>query len=161
MFSNRGIIMAGNSTFRMWGERGLIATFFADLYQKTKTGHMEIINDFLKLAQFWDSPVKNTEAPEKIHFIIEPDFSEFGHPDAIFAIKYPERRVVIIVEAKRTDFQSACWPSSRRGQDGFNSKLNGQLELDYRLAIALSEFRTSDSELAEPNAVANCYGDKR
>jgi len=102
-------------SFGMWGERGLVATFFADLYQKAKIGHMEIINDFLNTAEFPDLPAKSTEPPDEVHFIIEPDFANtgFGHPDAIFSVVYASNRIVVIVEAKRVNFEKACWTSSR------------------------------------------------
>jgi hypothetical protein len=132
----------------MWGERGLIGTFFADLYQLSDLG---AINDFLRLAQFGEGAAKNNQPPEQFNSIIEPDFSEFGHPDAILDVKYKDHRAVIIVEAKRTDFKSAC--KKGRSDEGYNSTMKGQLELDYRLAMALSKFKKGDSELTEPEWV--------
>jgi len=145
--------MNENVTFRMWGERGLIATFFADLHQITQIPDMEKINDFLKTVQFPDPPTKTGEPPQELHSIIEPDFANtgFGHPDAILGVKYTEHRVVIILEAKRTDFKSAC--NKTRGEKYYNSTLKGQLELDYCLAMALSEFKAGDSKLEEPKWV--------
>jgi hypothetical protein len=142
------------STFSMWGERGLIATFFADLNQLAEP---ETINNFLQNVAFTETPVISSLPPLAIHYIIEPDFGTkgFGSPDAVIALEYQDSLAVIIVEAKLKDFVSACAPRSQRGQKGskFNSKLNGQLELDYRLAMALSEYRDGATELVEPKWV--------
>jgi len=142
------------STFSMWGERGLIATFFADLNQLAEP---ETINNFLQIVEFPERPMISSLSPVAIHYIIEPDFANtgFGHPDAVIALEYRDSRAVIIVEAKRTDLASACAPSSQRGQKDskFNSTLNGQLELDYCLAMALSEHHEGDTELVEPEWV--------
>lgn len=138
------------STFSMWGERGLIATFFADLNQLVEP---ETINNFLQILEFPERSMISSLSPVAIHYIIEPDFAEFGHPDAVIAIEYQDDRAVIIVEAKRTELASACVPCSQRGQQDFNSTLNGQLELDYCLAMALSEYHEGDTELVEPEWV--------
>jgi len=140
------------STFSMWGERGLIATFFADLNQLAEP---KTINNFLQIVEFPERPVISSLSPVAIHYIIEPDFANtcFGSPDAVIALEYQDSRAVIIIEAKRTELASACAPRSQRGQKGFNSTLNGQLELDYCLAMALSEYHEGDTELVEPEGV--------
>jgi hypothetical protein len=48
---------------------------------------------------------------------------------------------VLILEAKRTRNIEACWPPETPGHSGYNSKLNGQLELNHCLAFALSQWR--------------------
>ena len=142
------------STFSMWGERGLIATFFADLNQLAEP---ETINNFLQNVEFTETPMISSLPPIAIHYIIEPDFGTkgFGSPDAVIALEYQDSHAVIIVEAKLKAFVSACAPRSKRGQKGskFNSKLNGQLELDYCLAMALSEYHDGATELVEPKWV--------
>jgi hypothetical protein len=140
------------STFSMWGERGLIATFFADLSQLAEP---ETINNFLQIVEFPERPMISSLSPVAIHYIIEPDFGNtgFGHPDAVIALEYQDSHAVIILEAKRTDLASACVPCSQRGQQGFNSTLNGQLELDYCLSMALSEYHDGATELVEPEWV--------
>jgi hypothetical protein len=140
------------STFSMWGERGSIATFFADLNQLVEP---ETINNFLQIVEFPDRPMISSLSPVAIHYIIEPDFANtgFGQPDAVIAIEYQDDRAVIIVEAKRKELASECVPCSQRGQRGFNSRLNGQLELRYCLAMALSEYHEGDTELVEPEWV--------
>ena len=156
--------MTSTSAFSMWGERGLIATFFADLHQ---LGNPEAISKFMQIVEFPDASGIASALPTSVHYIIEPDFANtgFGHPDAVIAAEYGDGtpRAVLIVEAKRTDFARACAPRSQRGQKGFNSTLNGQLELDYCLAMALSEYRGEDeAELVEPKWVLSSpYGTER
>jgi hypothetical protein len=142
--------MNRDNSFQMWGERGLIATFFADLYQLDNKVEVQNI---LKMAGISEEQSESQVTPEKIHSIIEPDFGNagFGHPDAIFSVDYANKRIVVIVEAKRENFAKACRPSSQRGEGNFNWTLNGQLELDFCLAMALSEFTNGDTKLIEPN----------
>lgn len=136
----------------MWGERGLISTFFCDLY---RLNNLQVMKQFLRESQFSAPFLADEEPLEEVLFIIEPDFSNtgFGHPDAVFVVKCKSQRAVFIVEAKRVNFKLACRHASQRGKDGFNSTLNGQLELDFCLAMALSEFRDNDKELREPEWV--------
>jgi len=146
--------MSKNISFGMWGERGLVATFFMDLCQLSD---LAAVKDFLEMAQYSESPAKNAGVPEQFTCIIEPDFGNkgFGHPDAILGINHSDRHIVIILEAKRTVYEKACRPVSCRGQKGFNSTLNGQLELDFCLAMALSQYKDGSTKLIEPGWVLN------
>jgi len=118
----------------------------------------------LEVAYHPESPVKDVGALEKFTCIVEPDFGNkgFGRPDAILRFDCTTRRIVVIVEAKLTGFAEACWQPSRRGEPTFNSRLNGQLELDYRLAMALARFEEGVSVLDEANWVPQSpYGEAR
>jgi hypothetical protein len=44
-----------------------------------------------------------------------------------------DSRAVILLEAKLGKYDEVCWAPRSRGQKGFNSKLNGQLELNHCL----------------------------
>jgi len=95
------------SIFSMWGERGLIATFFADLNQLAEP---ETTPNFLQNVDFPERSVISSLSPVAIHYIIEPDFANtgFGSPDAVIALEYLDSRAGIIVEAKRTELVSKC-----------------------------------------------------
>jgi len=82
------------STFSMWGERGLIATFFADLNQLAEP---ETINNFWQNVEFPERPMISSLSPVAIHYIIEPDFANtgFGSPDAVIALEYLDSRAGI------------------------------------------------------------------
>jgi hypothetical protein len=139
--------------FYMWGERGLVASSFADLYL---TEDSRTFEGFLRAVQ-----IENEHFPRSVSkatVIIEPDFSNkgFGHPDAVIRVDSEKESAVIIVQAKRGPYARACRPRTDRGiRKGFNSCLNGQLELCYALALALERFTSSSAELVEPQWVMN------
>ncbi|MBZ5616520.1 MAG: hypothetical protein LAO23_21125 [Acidobacteriia bacterium] len=137
-------------SFVMWGERGLVASLFLDLYG---SGNHAAWASFLLACGFdaalpWlKSPICSTST------IVEPDFSNegFGHPDAISKFGFESHDpIVLIVEAKRLPFDRCCVSPATRGGAGYNSSLNGQLELNHCLALALSEYANGDSILSEP-----------
>ena len=115
----------------MWGERGLVATLFQDLGADDTFGRW---NQFLQRIDF---PINRlTQA----RTIIEPDFSQFGKPDAISLLVEGDKRYVLVTEAKRAPYIQSARHRHERGLRGFNSSINGQLELNHRLALALSDF---------------------
>jgi hypothetical protein len=137
----------------MWGERGLVASFFTDLYL---TGDSRAFEELLRAIQ-----IDNEHFPRsmtKATVIIEPDFSNkgFGHPDAMIRVERENESSVIIVQAKRGRYAKACRARTDRGvRKGFNSTLNGQLELCYALALALERFTPVCAELVEPDWILN------
>jgi hypothetical protein len=139
------------SSFYMWGERGLVATFFADLHVASSAG----LSKFLEAIEI-DSPTFPRNG-HRLLTIIEPDFSNtgFGHPDAVIRIDGDSESAVIVLEAKRCPYLKASKSNRVRSAEGFNSTLNGQLELDYALALALAEHQPTYSELLEPAWVLN------
>jgi hypothetical protein len=138
-----------DSSYYMWGERGLVATFFADLHLSGSPYAFKAFLDGIQIP----SPHFPRTATRIVSFI-EPDFANtgFGHPDAVLRVETNEDEFVFILEAKRGYYLSACKPISSRGipRSGYNSSLNGQLELDFALALALEAFHETDSELVEP-----------
>ena len=143
--------MTNDSSFFMWGERGLVASFFADLHQM---GSADAFAAFLSVVDFPPEADIRRLKPGNVEYIIEPDFGNrgFGHPDAVVVVEQGDGvKVVIIIEAKRSSYEHACVSRDQRGTLGFNSKLNGQLELDYCLALALSSFESSQAVLTEPS----------
>ncbi|GHV83207.1 hypothetical protein AGMMS50212_05470 [Spirochaetia bacterium] len=141
------------TNFYMWGERGLVATFFADL---ARLMNIDTLGEFLNIVEFPKQPDIKKDDIENIDIIIEPDFGNrgFGHPDAVIAVQFKTQpRMVFILEAKRGCYQQACNKRAFRGAQGFNSCLNGQLELNYCLSIALCKFKKGDSELVDPSWV--------
>lgn len=88
--------------------------------------------------------------------LIEPDFSNkgFGHPDAVVRLQRADGTTcVLLVEAKRASWADASVSANLRGMSGYNSKLNGQIELNHRLAMALADYREGGPELTEPEWV--------
>lgn len=139
------------SEFLMWGERGLMATFFADLHLASS---LDAIGDFLRMVEI-GSPRFPRQA-DSVIWLIEPDFGNrgFGHPDAILRIESGAQSFVLIIEAKRTPYVKATMPAAQRDVPGFNSSINGQVELNYVLAICLPSFKPVDTELIEPDWIS-------
>jgi hypothetical protein len=149
--------------FYMWGERGLIATFFADLSQMDNRDIVKLLNTIV-FNNLLNIPHEDVE---DIDIIIEPDFGNagFGHPDAVIAVQLKSnQRIVFILEAKQTTFERACKFNKTRADSGFNSTLTGQLELNYCLTLALVQYKdeTYNTPLKEPYLSDNHpYKDER
>jgi hypothetical protein len=86
--------------------------------------------------------------------VIEPDFGNkgFGHPDMAAYVAFDAGDpLVLLLEAKLATYEKSSWPNTRRQDSGFNSKINGQIELNHRLALALTSFDAdAHTKLAEP-----------
>jgi hypothetical protein len=129
------------------GERGIIATFFADM-------HMWASNDDW-LSLLGSVVVRDPKFPrslDSISVIVEPNFGPkgFGQPDAVLMLETNNERFVIITEAKRVQFERCR--TKDRGEEHYNSTLKGQLELNYILSVALSVYQCDDcgGVLTEP-----------
>jgi len=138
----------GNSSIVFWGERGLISSLFIDL-AGSKVGVNW--NEFFALFNLSDWEQHGHEL--RVSVVVEPDFSNlgFGHPDAILRVEFSSgATIVAILEAKRLPYSKSCSLPSSRGGSGYNSTLNGQLELNHCLALALSELTVDGTKLQEP-----------
>lgn len=149
------------SSIVMWGERGLVATMLTDFFRASKqAGWSPFLQSFNFPKPFWGE----TE-PRSVSVVIEPDFSNegFGHPDAILKFSYEGKEpAVLILEAKRLPYAKCCDSPSNRGGAGYNSTLNGQLELNHCLALALSTFTGEEKQLTEPEWILHSpYGSER
>jgi len=88
-----------------------------------------------------------------VHAVVEPDFSNegFGHPDAVLRFDFDSgTQCVVILEAKRLPYLKCTASPSLRSGAGYNSTLNGQMELNHCLALALSSFQDASPLLTEP-----------
>jgi len=138
------------NSFLMWGERGLVTTFLLDL---SSLKNPSDFSNFLERIELADGKKINFE-PQKIKCIIEPNFGNkgFGHPDAIILFENThQEKILIFFEAKITTYSQS---RKNREEEKFNSSINGQLELNYRLTIALSEFTSGNRILKEPSWIA-------
>jgi hypothetical protein len=144
-----------------WGERGLVSTMLLDIYQSSmREGWTPFFDTFHFVKPFWEGRTITS-----FSVVVEPDFSNegFGHPDAIAKFEFEDQAsVVVILEAKRLPYSKTCLSPTQRGGAGYNSKLNGQLELNHCLALALSSFRGEQEALGEPEWVLYTpYGSDR
>lgn len=137
----------GRFSLAMWGERGLVATLFFDVTAAGDLGWQQLLN-----TCGVGIPLAGGSTIAGARLIVEPDFGEFGKPDAIVRLNLADGSSrVLIVEAKRGLWSKAASIAGHRGGEGYNSKLNGQLELNHALALALSAFREGAPELIEPD----------
>jgi hypothetical protein len=139
-----------------WGERGLVATLFHDLGVGGKCDRWA---DFISAIHFTNTN-RSWGSLKAAHVVVEPSFGSqgFGRPDAVAILDFePQERFVIFFEAKRGAYaEAAVLPDRRR--KGFNSCLNGQLELNHRLCIALEHW-TTNTLLEEGEWIRECdYG---
>lgn len=138
-------------TTLMWGERGLVATLFADLGEDS----VPLWTQFLSLIGFQlAGEVKN------VWCVVEPDFGTrgFGKPDVIARVEFENETIsdfVFVMEAKRDSYRTSSLPSSNQLNKGFNSSVNGQIELNHRLAMCLAQFHQGDSCLTESNWIGD------
>lgn len=135
------------NNFLMWGERGLVTTFLFDLSSLKNPSNFL---NFLENIELADGKKINFK-PQKIKCIIEPDFGNkgFGHPDALILFENTDQeKILIFFEAKLITYGQS---SKNREHENFNSSINGQLELNHRLTIALSRFSSGNRILEEPS----------
>ena len=131
-------------TTLMWGERGLVATFFAELGDDAIPRWQQFL---LEIGFPYANEISD------VWCVVEPDFGTrgFGKPDVVARISIgnglPD--FVLLMEAKRDSYRSSTYPADQRDRAGFNSGANGQIELNHRLAMALSRFQDGDDCLTE------------
>ena len=138
------------SSFYMWGERGIIGTFFADMYMWASARDWQVLLESISIRD-----PRFPRCLDGMTVIVEPDFGNkgFGHPDAVLLLENNSEQFVVIAEAKRKQFAQSCGKS--RGQQYYNSTLKGQLELNHILAVALSEYLCANTPLTEPDWIAD------
>lgn len=145
--------MTGSIHF--YGERGLVNASLLDLKQTNRLPELLRRIDF----KFRNPQHMNVPDGSDIVVIVEAGFAEFGWPDAIIAVNTPgHHRYVVFVEAKSGLYLAEAQNYSVR-EEGFNSSINGQFTLRYRLTQALKAFRPNHSRLVEPMDVATAYGE--
>jgi hypothetical protein len=147
---------ADGCEIHFYGERGLVNALFLDL---RASGAMP---EFLRRIEFVFRDRTHLDLPDttEVVVIVEAGFAEFGSPDAILVATTPDgTRLVFFLEAKAGVYRNEAQDYTKRDR-GFNSTINGQFTLRYRLARALREFREDHSRLVEPQAFASAYGEQ-
>jgi len=148
------------SIIHFYGERGLVDSLFLDL----QAGGNLVA--FLNVIEFpFRNPVHLGLFNEtEVAVIVEAGFggnrAGFGWPDAVVVATLPTgRKLVVFIEAKAGLYAHETANFTAR-KKGFNSKINGQLTLKFRLAQALGDYETGDKRLVEPDNVARAYGEE-
>jgi hypothetical protein len=138
-----------------YGERGLVNALFLDLQ------HCGAILEFVRKIEFAYRDGQRIEVPDgtNVVVIVEADFAQFGSPDAIIVANAPDQtRLVFFLEAKVGLYRNEAGDFTQR-EPGFNSTINGQFTLRYRLMSALQDFRPTKARLVEPADLTAAYGE--
>lgn len=145
---------------QFYGERGLVNSLFLDLKAAGK------LLSFLRMIDFSEREPTHLEVEDDciVTVIIEAGFGSnragFGWPDVLIVIRHPHGgRDVIFLEAKVATYASAAADYTLE-EEGFNSSLNGQFTLKYRLVHALGGYQPKELRLMEPDNVARAYGEE-
>lgn len=148
------------NVIHFYGERGLVDSLLLDLQAAGK------LADLLNGVEFpFRNPTRlGIAADAEIVVVVEAGFggnrAGFGWPDAILIATLPTGgKVVCFVEAKAGLYADEAADFTDR-KKGFNSKINGQLSLRFRLAQALRAYRRGGKRLVEPDDVARAYGEQ-
>jgi hypothetical protein len=143
-----------------YGERGLVDSLFLDLQAG---GKLVAFLNKIKFP-FGDPPHLGLGDDTEVTVIVEAGFggnrAGFGWPDAVVVATLPSgRKLILFIEAKAGLYADEAADFTAR-KKGFNSKINGQLSLRFRLARALVSYKKDDRRLVEPDDVARSYGEE-
>ena len=138
-----------------YGERGVVNSLVIAI----QAGGAPAISALLRQVQWADNSQPawlNTIA--SVSMIVEPGCSQFGDPDLILVLTTSDtQRYVVYFEAKVVTYAASA-VSNLNGmkEKKFNSAINGQLSLRYRMSLALAQWNGS-ANLVEPAAVYHQY----
>ena len=137
-----------------YGERGIVNGLVLDIKDDLELGKA-VINSILWCGHLNTDWISNIQ---DIKYFVEPGFSKFGQPDLIIICTlYDYTKRYLIIEAKATPYAGSAMSNTKgMGQKGYNSSINGQLSLDYRLALTLDDYK-GEGILQESESVFNRY----
>ena len=150
---------AENMVLIGYSERGLVNALVRFLMADPGN-----VRSFLACIEWGTPEIRDAVAalgrdPQAVTFVVEAGFADFGSPDLVLLVNRPEQQEprIFFIEAK-----IASWGASARSnivgmaEKGFNSSINGQLSLKYRLARALAAWKPGpirNPKLEEPESL--------
>jgi hypothetical protein len=137
-----------------YGERGVVNAVISALVEAGVPGAIAFLN-----AVAWAERPEWLNDVRSVELIVEINCFEFGHPDLIVVCTTKDNnRFATFVEAKVIPYDLSAG-SNRQGirVRGFNSTINGQLSLKYRLALALSRWDGECDKLSESDSLYRAY----
>src|SRR5688572_23558241 len=148
-----------------YGERVIVNALVTDLRSKPDSDRLAAIKALLgaigvadgrKAAAAWEWIGQITS----VKFLVELNCGQFGSPDLIVACETASRGPqVVFLEAKIVPYLGSAMPNSSGARRGFNSAINGQIALKYRLAAALTGPPWSHA-LAESQDLHRAYSER-
>lgn len=145
-----------NSVSVLWyGERGVVNSLVIAI----QAGGVSAAIALLRQVQWADKsrPAWLSDIAS-VSMIVEPGCSQFGDPDLILVLTTSDtQRYVVYFEAKVVTYRASAVPNSQGMKEKkFNSAINGQLSLRYRMSLALAEWNGT-ADLVEPATIYNQY----
>lgn len=141
--------------FMFYGERGIVNGLVLDIYD-----NLDRLKKILRAISWcgeqssdWISDIQN------VFYLIEPGFGQFGQPDLIIICQLCNgTHRFVIIETKTTLYHDSA-KQNDKGMDvkGYNSSINGQLSLDYRLTLALQDYDDNRKAVEEPSPIFEWY----
>ncbi len=128
-----------------YSERGLVNALVRTLESRPCA-----LAAFLNLVQFNEHKDWANHEVAQARYFVEPGFAQFGSPDLIIRLT---PYALIFVEAKVSDYRLSASPATHGMalDSQFNSSINGQLSLRYRLSRAIADY--SSGSVVEPKPV--------
>ena len=119
-----------------YGERGIVNGLVLDIWED-----LNLIRSVLQTID-WCKPSEHgwIDNLTRAVFLVEPGFYQFGQPDLLTICDIGDgSKRWLFIEVKSTPYHASSM-SNQKGMtvNGYNSSINGQLSLDYRLALALA-----------------------
>jgi len=140
-----------------YGERGIVNGLVLDLKDD-----LNKLKDVLRSIEWCsDGDYSWIDDIIKVVYLIEPGFSKFGQPDLVLVCKIKDgSKRWVFIEVKAIPYNASAM-SNKNGmkQNGYNSSINGQLSLNYRLALALERY-SEGPFLEEPMGIFDQYKKK-
>ena len=138
-----------------YGERGVVNSLVIAI----QAGGVSAVSALLRQVQWADNsqPAWLTGIAS-VSMIVEPGCSEFGDPDLILVLTANDaQRYVVYFEAKVVTYAASAVPNSKGMEEKkFNSSINGQLSLRYRMSLALAQWNGT-AGLVEPATIYKQY----
>ena len=138
-----------------YGERGVVNSLVIAI----QAGGASAVSALLRQVKWADNSQRAwLSTIVSVSMIVEPGCSQFGDPDLILVLTTKNsQRYVVYVEAKVVTYEASA-VSNLNGmkEKKFNSAINGQLSLRYRMSLALAQWNGS-ANLVEPATIYNQY----
>lgn len=143
-----------------YGERGIVNALVADLSARGEAGAADGVRDLLLAVQWAGDGVADWIAQiTRVTFLVEVSVAQFGNPDLILAcdVEPGSPQHVVFVEAKVVPYLGSAMDNAlRMATRGYNSSINGQLALRYRLSHALAAV-PEQRQVVEPATLHTQY----
>jgi hypothetical protein len=140
-----------------YGERGIVNGLVLDL--KDDLSKLKKVLNSIEWCSVqeksWINDIENAI------YLIEPGFSKFGQPDLVIICEAKDGlKSWFFIEVKAIPYHASAI-SNKKGmnQKAFNSSINGQISLNYRLALALERY-SGESLVRESKAIFEQYKEK-